>query len=267
MYEERKKRINWVKLFLVVIIVFLLLLLALKIISLIRFNNNPEKYYSKELKTLDTAAVNYFNKDNIPNELGESKVIYLNQFEENNIKYELVPMKGDTCDIENSYIRATRLETEYQVKSYIKCEKFEDTKSTYVSLEEKKEENKKEETTTKQTSIPKEDTTTTETSTKKQEETTTKEVTTKKQTTTQKQTTKKTTTTEKKDTNKITIGFNVNGGEQIGSYTINRGSKVKLPVPVRKGYTFVGWYKNNVHYTSDTVFNESIILVAKWTKN
>ena len=67
--------------------------------------------------------------------------------------------------------------------------------------------------------------------------------------------------------NKIIIGFNTNGGEQITSYTVNKGSKVKLPVPVRNGYTFVGWYKNNVHYTSDTVFNESIILVAKWTKN
>ncbi len=261
MYEERKKRINWVKLFLVVIIIFLLLLLTLKVISLIRFNSNPEKYYVKELTKLDETAVNYFNKNNIPTELGESKVIYLNQFEENEIKYELVPMKGDTCDLENSYIRATRLETEYQVKSYIKCEKFEDTKNTYVSLEEKKEE------TTKETSKPKEETTT-----KKAEETTTKEVTTKNKTTTKKQTTTKQTTTkktttQKKDTNKITIGFNTNGGEQIASYTVNKGSKVKLPVPVRNGYTFVGWYKNNVHYTSDTVFNESIILVAKWTKN
>ena len=267
MYEERKKRINWARLFLVVIIIFLLLLLSLKIISLIRFNNNPDKYYSKELKTLDSTALKYFNKDNIPSEIGESKVIYLNQFDENDINYELVPMKGDKCDNENSYIRATRLETEYQVRSYIKCDKFEDSKNTYVSLEDKEETTTKEVETTKETSIPKEETTTTkETTTKKQEETTTKKVTTK-QATTKKQTTKSTTTTQKKDTNKITIGFNTNGGEQISSYTINKGSKVKLPVPVRNGYTFVGWYKNNIHYTSDTVFNDSIILVAKWTKN
>ena len=260
MYEERKKRINWVKLFLVVIIVFLLLLLSLKVISLIKFNSNPNKYYTKELIKLDETAVNYFNKDNIPSELGESKVIYLNQFEESNIEYELVPMKGDSCDIENSYIRATRLETEYQIKSYIKCDKFEDTKNTYVSLEEKKEETTKEEKTTKETSAPKEETT------KKQEDTI-KETTTKKQTTKKPVTTKKTTTTKKIDNNKITIGFNTNGGEQISSYIINKGSKTKLPVPVRNGYTFIGWYKNNIHYTSDTIFNDSTILVAKWTKN
>ena len=266
MYEERKKRINWARLFLVVIIIFLLLLLTLKIISLINFNNNPDKYYSKQLTELDKVATKYFNKDNIPSEIGESKVIYLNQFEENEIKYELVTLKGDTCDNENSYIRATRLETEYQVKSYIKCEKFEDSKSTYVSLEGKQEETTTKEETTKETSAPKEETTTKETTTKKQEETTTKQVTTK-ETTTKKQTTTKKTTTQKTDTNKITIGFNTNGGEQISSYTVNKGSKVKLPVPVRNGYTFVGWYKNNIHYTSDTVFNDSIILVAKWTKN
>ena len=261
MYEERKRRINWAKLFLVVIIVFLLILLALKIISLIKYNNNPTKYYSKQLETLQDNAKNYFNKDNSPKEIGESSVIYLNQFEDKDIEFELKPSKGDSCDLENSYIRSTRLETEYQIRSYIKCDKFEDSKIDYVGID------KIPETTTKEV---KEETTTTkvipETSKPKEDVTTTKEATTKKTTTTTKKqttTTKKTTTTN----NNITIGFNTNGGEQISSYNISKGSKVKLPTPVRNGYTFVGWYKNNIHYTSDTVFNESIILVAKWTKN
>ena len=261
MYEERKKRINWAKIFLVVIIIFLLLLLAVKIITLIRFNNNPTKYYSKELDSLQSNAKAYFNKDNIPKEIGESDVIYLNQFEEKGIVHELIPMDNDKCSLEESYIRATRLETEYQVKSYIKCGKFEDSKIDYVSLDESKEPTTVTTTTTKETSTPKEETTTI---TKKTEETTKRVETTKKQVTTKKvTTTKKQTTTS----NRITIGFNVNGGEQISSVTVNKGSKIKLPTPVRYGYTFVGWYKNNIHYTSDTTFNENIILVAKWTKN
>ena len=262
MYEERKKRINWAKIFLVVIIIFLLLLLAVKIITLIRFNNNPTKYYSKELDSLQSNAKAYFNKDNIPKEIGESDVIYLNQFEEKGIVHELIPMNNDKCSLEESYIRATRLETEYQVKSYIKCDKFEDSKIDYVSLDESKETTSVTTTTTRETSIPKEETTTI---TKNNEETTKRVETTKKQVTTKKvTTTKKTTTTS---SNKVTIGFNVNGGEQISSVTVNKGSKIKLPTPVRYGYTFVGWYKNNIHYTSDTTFNENIILVAKWTKN
>ena len=261
MYEERKKRINWAKIFLVVIIIFLLLLLAVKIITLIRFNNNPTKYYSKELDSLQSNAKAYFNKDNIPKEIGESDVIYLNQFEEKGIVHELIPIDNDKCSLEESYIRATRLETEYQVKSYIKCGKFEDSKIDYVSLDESKEPTTVTTTTTKEISTPKEETTTI---TKKTEETTKRVETTKKQVTTKKvTTTKKQTTTS----NKITIGFNVNGGEQISSVTVNKGSKIKLPTPVRYGYTFVGWYKNNIHYTSDTTFNENIILVAKWTKN
>ncbi|MBQ7240331.1 MAG: InlB B-repeat-containing protein [Bacilli bacterium] len=261
MYEERKKRINWAKIFLVVIIIFLLLLLAVKIITLIRFNNNPTKYYSKELDSLQSNAKAYFNKGNIPKEIGESDVIYLNQFEEKGIVHELIPMNNDKCSLEESYIRATRLETEYQVKSYIKCDKFEDSKIDYVSLDESKEVTSVTTTTTRETSIPKEETTiiTKATDEKtKSVETTKKQVTTKKVITTKKQTT---------TSNKITIGFNVNGGEQISSVTVNKGSKIKLPTPVRYGYTFVGWYKNNIHYTSDTVFNDNIILVAKWTKN
>ena len=160
MYEERKKRINWAKIFLVVIIIFLLLLLAVKIITLIRFNNNPTKYYSKELDSLQSNAKAYFNKDNIPKEIGESDVIYLNQFEEKGIVHELIPMNNDKCSFDESYIRATRLETEYQVKSYIKCDKFEDSKIDYVSLDESKEPTSATTTTTRETSIPKEETTT-----------------------------------------------------------------------------------------------------------
>lgn len=266
MYEERKKRINWVRLFLVCIIVFLLILLALKVISLIRFNNNPTKYYTKQLETLNEAALKHYNKDNIPTEVGESSIIYLKDFKDKDINYELKVRKNDSCNLDTSYIRATRLESEYQVRSYIKCDNFEDSINTYVSLDGKKEERKEEETTTTTTivettemSIPKEDEPTTEV---KVEENTTKQVTT---TTTTKKT--QTTTTTKAVQNKVTIGFNTNGGEQLSSITVNKGSKVNLPTPVRNGYTFVGWYKNYQHYTNNIEFNDDIILVAKWTKN
>lgn len=260
MYEERKKRINWIRLFLVCIIVFLLILLVLKVISLLTFNNNPSKYYSKQLKDLNEVALKYYNKDNIPTEVGESSIIYLKDFKDNNIDYELKVRKNDSCNLEISYIRATRLESEYQVRSYIKCDNYEDSINKYVSLEngDTKEETTKEVETTEM-SKPKED----EVTTTKPVEETTKPV---------EKTTKENTTTKKKTTtkvveNKVTIGFNTNGGEQINSVTVNKGSKINLPTPVRKGYTFVGWFKNYQQYTNNTEFNDNIILVAKWTKN
>ena len=264
MYEERKKRINWIRLFLVCIIVFLLLLLALKVISLVRFNHNPSKYYGKQLEILNNVALKHYNKDNIPTEVGESSIIYLKEFKDKGIDYELKVRKNDSCNLDISYIRATRFESEYQVRSYIKCDNYEDSINKYVSLDENKEIEETTTTTVVETaemSKPKED----EPTTTKQEETTKPVETTTKNVTTTTTTKKKTTT--KAVENKVTIGFNTNGGEQLSSITVNKGSKVNLPTPVRAGYTFVGWFKNYQQYTNNSEFNDNIILVAKWTKN
>ena len=82
-------------------------------------------------------------------------------------------------------------------------------------------------------------------------------ITTKKQTTT----TKKTTTTS----NNITIGFNTNGGHHIDTITVEAGQVLTYPIPVREGYTFVGWYNNGVAWDLRTPIHRNVVLTAKWT--
>jgi len=68
----------------------------------------------------------------------------------------------------------------------------------------------------------------------------------------------------------FTVSFNSNGGSAISNRPVESGGKVKKPDdPVRKGYTFAGWYKDSAlsagwDFDVDTV-TADITLYAKWT--
>ena len=68
------------------------------------------------------------------------------------------------------------------------------------------------------------------------------------------------------------VNFNTNGGNQIKPRTVRPGYEFfTLPVPVRDGYVFEGWFNSDytVAYTEDTVCPDNIggsTFYAKWSK-
>uniref|UniRef100_UPI0028BE6A06 InlB B-repeat-containing protein n=1 Tax=Psychrobacillus sp. TaxID=1871623 RepID=UPI0028BE6A06 len=70
-------------------------------------------------------------------------------------------------------------------------------------------------------------------------------------------------------TNTYTLTFSSNGGTIVDVQTIAYSEKVRIPLtPTRKGYTFVGWYKeakliNKWNFSTDVV-TENTTLFAKW---
>lgn len=67
----------------------------------------------------------------------------------------------------------------------------------------------------------------------------------------------------------ITIKFNGNGGSVIDKMTGKPGEKVKLPIPEREGYTFVGWYTDvalTQPFDPDSPITGSLTLYAKWVE-
>ena len=77
--------------------------------------------------------------------------------------------------------------------------------------------------------------------------------------------------------NIVTITFDSQGGTEVPSRQIERGTAIggtgKLPVPVRAGFSFAGWYIQNEDGTlgdkadENTVVNGDITLVAEWKSN
>lgn len=73
-------------------------------------------------------------------------------------------------------------------------------------------------------------------------------------------------------TTKHTVSFNSVGGSVIDSVQVDSGNLMSVTTnPIKKGYTFVGWYKEANYitkwdFTTDTVTN-NLTLFAKWKQN
>ena len=67
-----------------------------------------------------------------------------------------------------------------------------------------------------------------------------------------------------------TIKFETNGGNELKNISVRRGGKAELPVPVREGYVFTGWYTDSALKTpfdKDTVINKNYTLYAAWVED
>ena len=232
MYEENKKRVNWVTTFLKVIVLVLVILLSIKLVSIIinkQRVTSQESKYNELLKSMDDYANELFTVDNIPDTSGKTKVIYLK---------ELVSSKkinnDDTCDLNSSYIKVVRLDTEYEIKTYLVCDNYENSINSYKKL--------KNDITIK----PHTTTTTTRPTTST--------------------TTKKTIKTTKINTSKkYKLSFNTNGGEPISDISINANGTLKNePIPVRSGYKFLGWYYHGRQFNFSTRINQDYVFTARW---
>ena len=63
----------------------------------------------------------------------------------------------------------------------------------------------------------------------------------------------------------ITLNYNYEGAPGNGSLTVATGAPIgQLPVPMRPGYTFFGWYLGGSKVTSSYVVTESVTLTADW---
>ena len=63
----------------------------------------------------------------------------------------------------------------------------------------------------------------------------------------------------------LTLDYNYDGAPENGKLTVVTGDPVgELPVPMRPGYTFFGWYLDGTKVTSSYVVTEPVTLSADW---
>lgn len=67
---------------------------------------------------------------------------------------------------------------------------------------------------------------------------------------------------------KYKVVFENGVGGEYGYLSVESGNKVKEPKdPVRKGFTFAGWYNGEEAYSFDTVVSKDLKLTAKWVED
>ncbi len=62
----------------------------------------------------------------------------------------------------------------------------------------------------------------------------------------------------------ITITFDTDGGDLIDAMKVEKDKEIELPAAVKEGFTFLGWYKDDILIENKTKFSEDTTLKAKW---
>lgn len=259
MYQESNNShtIGWLKIVVKILLAFLVVILSAKLISMIIHNRDESQTKNQmqsNLETMMTVAKEYFVEEKLPKEVGSSVKLNLSDLIKDKKIESVKDANGKECSVDESFIKATKLDKEYQLKAYLVCGEDTDYLNEFIKIEN---------------NITIKPETTTTTTTKKT--TTAKSTTTKKKTTTTAVTTAKKTTTKKVTTSTTTksykVSFNSNGGSSINTIRVKENGKVKLPEPpVREGYKFIGWYYHGVEFDFNTKIKQDYILIAKWTK-
>ena len=243
MYEDKDVSTNWIKIGLRIISVILVVLIIIKIVDIVRDNrtNVVEKDKMKEKITLlESAGKSHFKEELLPTTSGDSKTVTLEELIKEELIEEIKDLNDKACDLKKSNVKVFRLDSEYQYKSTLVCENYEDYLNSFTEI---KDEDKDNNITIKPS----------EEDTKPVTEKTTK----KPNKTTKKATTKK----------KYTVSFNTNGGSIINDQIIASNDVIVSPgAPKRAGYTFVGWYYHGEKFDLNTKINQNYVLVAKWIK-
>lgn len=85
-----------------------------------------EQVFSENIEMMKDAATNYFTKERLPKNIGDSVTLTLQEMYDNNLLTELKDKNGKSCAIHDSYVRLTKEDNEYLMKVNLKCEEEED---------------------------------------------------------------------------------------------------------------------------------------------
>ena len=243
MYESKKVKFNWKGLIVKILIILAILILFLMIFPLGgKKKDNYSNGFKDNLTKLKDVGGSYFDKDNLPSEVGDSIKVSLKDLI-NNKKIGTLKVGKTTCNEDDSYIKIVKKSKGYELETTLICGDEKNTSYSYLGCIDNCEDS----TTS---------TTTTTTTTKKTTTTAKKVTTTVKPTTT-------TTTTQAK----FAVIFNRNMGSDVSTVYVSKYSIVGKPVdPVREGYVFAGWYLDGELYEFNTPVKSNIVLIAKWVR-
>ena len=116
----------------IVVIIFLVLIIFIitKLTNPTNSNKKSsseyDKVFSANLESMENAAFEYFTKDRLPNEVGENNELTLREMINSNLLEAFTDADGNSCDVNNSYIRLTKNEDDYTLRVNLKCNKKED---------------------------------------------------------------------------------------------------------------------------------------------
>ena len=123
----------------VIVVVIFIVLVAWAIAKILGPNNEVtkdttkyDKVFSENIKIMEDTALTYYNKDNLPKEVGEVSELSLRDMINNSLLDAFTDADNKACDVNASYIRLTKNNEDYTLRVNLKCNEKEDYTLTRV---------------------------------------------------------------------------------------------------------------------------------------
>ena len=249
--------------------------------------------FANNIYAMKEAAIGYYTNERLPQTVGDTKSMTLGEMYEKHLVLKLMDKDGNYCDEEKSYVSITKYEDEFQMKVNLSCGDIEDYIIVYLGCYDYCDAtgvcekqvpvtpssnsnipsgNYSNPTSTPSsnkvsnpTSVPSSNKQSNPTSTPNSNPTSNPTSTPNSNPTSNPTSTPNSNPTSNPNIcdynsiDQLSIIFNTMGGNKIDAVTFNRlGNEIgiSMPVPVRNGYVFEGWYADS-DYTTKININSS----------
>lgn len=283
----KEYQISWLKVIGITLLLVIVIALLFIVVPKNKSNaNTTSSTFINNINMMKQAGFEYFQGSNLPNSVGETNRITLDEMINTNLIIDFTTIEDKTCNKSDSYIQATKtLDNEYALKVSLNCEDKSDYIVTTIANDivctdcNITNNGSKPSTSDESNNTPVVNNynyygdTAYKDNAKEKEDTITK-------------TTYTTINTNynikyinscrycitddcKNDCMSevyYTVNFDPDGGSFVPRQIVKQGNYAKYSTTYREGYEFLGWYLNGYKYDFNTPVYKRITLVAKWKK-
>ena len=146
MYEERKEKFSFKSFFLTLLLVLLFIFLMLWLFptrnyvdeklqstyDLERLSVLYDEIFANNVGRMKDAAIGYFTNERMPQKVGESKKLTLQEMYDLHLVLKMKDKDGKACDVKKSYVEMTKYDEEYRLKVNLSCGEYEDYIIVYL---------------------------------------------------------------------------------------------------------------------------------------
>ena len=122
-----EKKINWLSLFIKIIIAFAFILIIVWLVSKLINRNKLSDTFKNNINNMETVAIKYFKNIDLPTEKEKSVRITLGEMIEKKLIISVSNKEEEKCNTKNSYSKITRKKDNYEVETYLECGKEKNT--------------------------------------------------------------------------------------------------------------------------------------------
>lgn len=146
MYEDGRERFSFKSFFLTILLVLLFIFIMLWLFPTKSYVNGKlqssndlerlsvlyDEIFANNVERMKDAAIGYFTNERMPQTLGESKKLTLQDMYDLHLILKLKDKNGKACDVNKSYTEMTKYTDEYRLKVNLSCGDDEDYIIVYL---------------------------------------------------------------------------------------------------------------------------------------